>query len=209
MSLQFSWISFCNNKENSLKDPHALALGFVFLLWSSTWKSSISYFFCGCCDRGDVAMSVPLGLLKWWLSIALSHSLFPFFSLHFFSPSSVLLMLVFKCVCLCSYTWMLSRTDKKKKHALVAGAETKSILWWGVMQTSKWLVGLLYFSSGDTSNGPDHTCANMKNRLFASSHFLSASGRLCCWCSLLKMEKSYRCRSFLIISCISYTSLIV
>lgn len=108
-------------------------LGFVLLSWSSTWKSSISGFFswCWCCDRGDVAMSVLLGLLKWRLSISHSH----------FLPPSIFYLTAVCCSCLSLSVslpqfWHLHavKDRREKKQALVVSPKTKSTLSWSVKQ---------------------------------------------------------------------------
>lgn len=64
-----------------------------------------------------------------------------------------------------------------------------------------------YEDSEDSSNGPDHMCANMNNKLFALLPLLSASKIVCCWCSLLKPSRDMDAGLFIAIS-ISSTSVL-
>lgn len=116
--LYLQWITFCNNKERSLKEPRTLVLGFVLLSWSYTWKSSISSFFSRC-DRGNVAMSVLLRLLKWRLALHRPVTLPP--SLPPFSSSQQCCSCLSLSVSLLLFWHLHAVKDRQeKKQALMA-----------------------------------------------------------------------------------------
>lgn len=106
--LYLRWITFCNNKEHSLKEPRTLVLGFVLLSWSYTWKSSIA---AGSPSSSHTSSLPPFSSSQQRCScLSLSVSLPLFWHLH------------------------AVKDRQEKTQALMASPETKSTLWWSIMQ---------------------------------------------------------------------------
>lgn len=144
--LYLRWITFCNNKEHSLKEPRTLVLGFVLLSWSYTWKSSISSFFL---VAAEAMLRCQYCWGYWsggWLSIVQSHFLPP----SIFFLTAALFMLISKCVSAAVLTPACCQGQTRKEAGFDGEPLDKKHPLMEHYAAWKWLVDLLHFGRTET-----------------------------------------------------------